>query len=71
MDSVSVNKFRDNLKIFLDQVVSWHVPLKVTHRGGDDFVVVNADDWEQEQETLFILQNNDLIQQITVSCAHM
>ena len=67
MDSVSVNKFRDNLKRLVEQVVSTHVPLKVTRRGGDDFIVVSADDWEREQETLFILQNNSLMQQIADS----
>ena len=67
MDSVSVNKFRDNLKSLVEQVVSKHMPLKVTRRGGDDFVVVSADDWEREQETLFILQNNDLMRQIADS----
>ncbi len=67
MDSVSVNKFRDNLKSLVEQVVNKHVPLKVTRRGGDDFVVVSADDWEREQETLFILQNNDLMRQIAES----
>ncbi len=67
MDSVSVNKFRDNLKNLVEQVVSEHVPLKVTRRGGDDFVVVSADDWEREQETLFVLQNNDLMRQIADS----
>jgi antitoxin YefM len=67
MDSVSVNKFRDNLKSLVEQVVSKHVPLKVTRRAGDDFVVLSADDWEREQETLFVLQNNELMQQIAAS----
>ena len=67
MNSVSVNKFRDNLKRLVEQVINTHVPLKVTRRGGDDFVVVSADDWEREQETLFILQNNSLMQQIADS----
>ena len=67
MESVSVNKFRDNLKSLVEQVVSKHEPLKVTRRGGSDFVVVSADDWEREQETLFILQNNDLMRQIADS----
>ena len=67
MDSVSVNKFRDNLKSFVEQVVSKHMPLKVTRRSGEDFVVVSADDWEREQETLFVLQNNDLMRQIADS----
>ncbi len=67
MDSVSVNKFRDNLKTFVEQIVTGHVPLKVTRRSGDDFVVVSADDWEREQETLFVLQSKSLIKQIAVS----
>ena len=67
MDSVSVNKFRDNLKSFVEQVVTGHTPLKVTRRSGDDFVVVSADDWEREQETLFVLQNRNLMKQIASS----
>ena len=69
MDSVSVNKFRNNLKTFVEQVVMQHHPLKVTRRNGDDFVVLSADDWEREQETLYVLQNNDLMKQIAASAA--
>ncbi len=69
MDSISVNKFRDNLKRFIEQVVTEHTPLKVTRRSGDDFVVLSADDWEREQETLYVLQNNDLMKQIAASAA--
>ena len=67
MDSVSVNKFRDNLKTFVERIVTEHTPLKVTRRSGEDFVVVSADDWEREQETLFILQNKSLMKQIAAS----
>lgn len=67
MDSVSVNKFRDNLKSFVEQVVTEHAPLKVTRRSGEDFVILSADDWEREQETLYILQNNELMKQIAAS----
>lgn len=67
MDSISVNKFRDNLKSFVEQVVTNHLPLKVTRRSGDDFVVMSADDWEREQETLYVLQNTDLMEQIARS----
>lgn len=69
MDSVSVNKFRDNLKKYVEQVVTEHIPIKVTRRSGDDFIVLSADDWEREQETLYILQNNDLMKQIAASAA--
>jgi antitoxin YefM len=67
MESVSVNKFRDNLKSFVEQIVVNHIPLKVTRRSGEDFVVISADDWEREQETLYVLQNNKLMQQISDS----
>lgn len=67
MDSVSVNKFRDNLKSFVEQIVVNHVPLKVTRRTGEDFVVVSAEDWEREQETLYVLQNTSLMSQIAES----
>lgn len=67
MDSVSVNKFRDNLKAFVEQVVGDHVPIKVTRRAGEDFIVISAEDWEREQETLHVLQSSNLMQQIAKS----
>ncbi len=69
MDSISVNKFRDNLKSFVEQVAKQHIPIKVTRRNGEDFVVISADDWEREQETLYVIQNNNLMKQIAVSLA--
>ncbi len=67
MNSISVNKFRDNLKTFVEQVSSEHEPLKITRRNGEDFVILSADDWEREQETLYVLQNSDLMKQINTS----
>ena len=69
MDTVSVNKFRDNLKNFVEQVAHDHLPLKVTRRSGEDFVVISAEDWEREQETLYVLQNSSLMKQIAESSA--
>ena len=69
MDTVSVNQFRDNLKAFVEQAVSTHTPIKVTRRAGEAFVVMSADDWEKEQETLYILQNSSLMKQIADSTA--
>ncbi len=67
MNSISVNQFRDNLKTYVEQTVSDHEPIKVTRRAGEDFVVMSADDWEREQETLHILQSSDLMKQIAES----
>ncbi len=69
METVSVNQFRDKLKTFVEQVVTNHIPLKVTRRTGQAFVVISADDWEREQETLYVLQNSSLMKQITESMA--
>jgi len=64
MDSVSVNQFREKLKNYVEKVISQHTPLRVTRRNGSDFVVISAEDWEREQETLYVLQNGSLVQQI-------
>lgn len=67
MDSVSVNKFRDTLKDCVEKVISEHRPIKVTRRNGEDFIVVSAEDWEREQETLHVLQSSSLMKQISES----
>ena len=69
METVSVNQFRDKLKSYIQQVVSDHIPLKVTRRSGEAFVVMSADDWEREQETLHVLQSTSLMRQISESLA--
>ena len=69
MNSISVNRFRDNLKSFVEQVVNDHTPMKVTRRAGDDFIVMSADDYERDQETLHVLQSSSLMLQISDSLA--
>nr|MBF0223485.1 type II toxin-antitoxin system Phd/YefM family antitoxin [Desulfobulbaceae bacterium] len=69
METVSVNQFRSNMKNFVEQVASEHVPIKVTRRSGDDFIVISAEDWERDQETLYVLQNSSLMKQITKSAS--
>lgn len=59
MDNISVNKFRDNLKNIVEKVINEHQPVKITHRSGED--------WARDQETLFVLQNPPLMQQILAS----
>lgn len=69
MDTLSVNRFRNHLKQVVEQVISSHVPIKVTRRSGEAFVVMSADDWEREQETLYVLQNSELMKQIAESAS--
>jgi antitoxin YefM len=67
MIQLSVNKFRSNLKSFVEQAINDHVPLRVRRRAGRDFIVMSAEDWEREQETLYVLQNSSLMMQIAES----
>lgn len=67
MNTVSVNQFRNNLKSFVEEIINCHTPLKVTRRSGEDFVVISAEDWEREQESLYVMQNSALMQQIAQS----
>ncbi len=67
MRELSVNKFRANIKTFVDQVISEHEPIRVHRRAGRDFIVLSVEDWEKEQETLYVLQNSSLMKQIAES----
>jgi antitoxin YefM len=67
MQSVSVNEFRSQLKRYVESVENSHDPLMVTRRNGESFVVMSASDWQQQQETLFVLQNSNLMAQIAAS----
>lgn len=67
MQSTTVNQFRDKLREHVERVASNHEPLKVTRRNGQDFVVMSLEDWQREQETLYVLQNPSLMSQIAKS----
>jgi len=67
MIQLSVNKFRANLKTFVDKAINDHIPLRVNRRAGRDFIVMSAEDWERERETLYVLQNSSLMMQINES----
>lgn len=69
MDSISLNTFKESLKKIVEKITYQHAPIKVTDHQGQDFVVISAEDWEREQETLYVLQNRSLIKQIADSMA--
>lgn len=67
METITVNQFRDNLREYVEKVLTNHEPLKVSRRNGGAFVVIGAEDWEREQETLYVLRNPSLMAQISRS----
>jgi len=64
---LSVNQFRANLKQYVDQAVENHEPLEVYRKNGEAFVVMSLEDYEREQETLYVLSNSSLMGQIAES----
>lgn len=64
---LSANQFRANLKYYVDKAVENHEPVKVNRKNGEPFVVLSLEDYEREQETLYILNNNSLMGQIEAS----
>jgi antitoxin YefM len=66
MDSINVDTFEKNIQDYVETVFDNHKPLKINNNG-KDFIIISAEDWEREQETLYILQNNDLMTQINKS----
>jgi len=61
MDTISVNRFRDNLKSSVEQAISQHRYQSNTQEWRRFYC--KRDDWEREQETFYILQNTSLMQQ--------
>jgi len=61
---LSVNQFRANLKQYVDLAVDNHEPLQVSRKNGEAFVVMSLEDYEREQETLYVLGNTSLMGQI-------
>lgn len=57
MNITSYTSFRQNLKSFLDQVISNHTPLFVTRNNGDEVVVLSKSDYESIQETFHLLKS--------------
>lgn len=67
MQTITINQFHNNLHTHIEKVLADHKPLKVGYSHNESFIVIRASDWEQEQETLYVLQNNSLMTQIARS----
>jgi len=67
MLQISVNKFLANLNSFIDKAINDHLILYINRKAGKDFIVMSAEDWEKERETLYVIQNSSLITQINES----
>ncbi len=57
MQITTYSNFRQNLKVFLDNVFVNHDPLFITRTNGEDVVVLSKTDYESLTETLHLLGN--------------
>jgi antitoxin YefM len=57
MEITTYSNFRQNLKAFLDKVLTDHTPLFITRAKGEDVVVMSKADYDSIQETFYLLKN--------------
>ena len=67
MREIKAERFFSNPRETLEPVLGERSPVRVTREDGKAFVVVDADDWDREQETLYVLRNESLSKQIAAS----
>ncbi len=52
------SNFKQNLKGFIDMVLSTRAPLYIKRTKGEDVVVISKSDYDSMQETLYLLNNS-------------
>jgi antitoxin YefM len=57
MEITTYSNFRQNLKSFMDKVLSSHIPLYVSRAKGEDVVVLSKTDYESMQETMYLISS--------------
>ncbi len=67
MEVLSYSIFRQSLASVLDKVNEDSVPIQITRKGNKGAVVMSVEDYEQLEETLYVLQNKPLLTQIEKS----
>jgi len=67
MEVLSYSIFRQTLASVLDKVNEDSVPIQITRKGNKGAVVMSVEDYEQLEETLYVLQNKSLSTQIEKS----
>lgn len=67
MEVLTYSVFRQTLASVLDKVNEDSVPVQITRKGGKGAIVMSVDDFEQLEETLYVLQNKSLAAQIEKS----
>ena len=67
MEVMTYSHFREKLAAVLDAVSNNSTVVKITRQNGKAAVVMSLEDWERDQETIYVLQNKSLMRQIAES----
>ena len=71
MDIVSYSETRANLKAIMDRVVNDHVPIAITRQRGKPVVMIDLDDWNAMQETMYLLSTPNNAKRLMASIANI
>ena len=51
----------------MDKAIDEHLAIRIKRRAGKDFIIISAEDWDRDQETLYVLRNSSLMSQVAES----
>jgi antitoxin YefM len=57
MEIVTYSETRANLKAIMDRAVNDHTPIAITRQRGKPVVMIDLDDWNAIQETMYLLSS--------------
>jgi antitoxin YefM len=70
MEIVTYSETRANLKAIMDRVVNDHTPVAITRQRGKPVVMVDLDDWNAMQETMYLLSTPNNAQRLVSAIAN-
>lgn len=69
MEIVTYSETRANLKAIMDRVVNDHRPVAITRQRGKPVVMIDLDDWNAMQETMYLLSTPNNAKRLMESIA--
>lgn len=66
MEIITYSNFRQNLKSFMDLVLTTRSPLFVSRSKGEDIVVLSKSDYESMQETMYLLSSAKNMERLAI-----
>jgi antitoxin YefM len=71
MEIVTYSETRANLKAIMDRAVNDHTPIAITRQRGKPVVMIDLDDWNAIQETMYLLSTPNNAKRLMESIAEL